>query len=249
MSNPLRIYCARYLAEVRLNETVFSDTNFTKVQGLETCRHDGPSTLDHRTFAKSKPLHVDFLRGCGLRDWEIEGTKLYQSGLTPAHIEAITSRMYALRADLQYYSCFISHASRDEAFTKRLHADLKNKGVPCWFAPEDMKTGDRIRDTIEQQIRRQEKLLVVLSSASIASRRVEDEVEAALAVEQTSQERRTTLVPIKIDHTVEKTDCIWAQQIQRTRHIRDFTHWNDAGEYQKAFDRLLGDLKAADRPP
>jgi uncharacterized protein YjbI with pentapeptide repeats len=238
------------LSEVVLFGTVFSDTDLTDVRGLATCHHVGPSILDHRTLAKSRQLPLAFLQGCGLRDWEIEGTKLYQSGLTPAQIQAITFRMYDLRADLQFYSCFISHASRDEDFTKRLHADLQNKGVRCWYAPADMRAGDHIRDTIEQQIRRHEKLLVVLSSASIASRRVEDEVEAALAVEEKSQERRRTmLVPIKIDHTVEKTDCIWAQQIQRTRHIRDFTHWDDKGMYQQAFTRLLHDLKAESRHP
>jgi uncharacterized protein YjbI with pentapeptide repeats len=232
-----------------LSETVFSNTDLTDVRGLETCIHLGPSVLDHRTLAKSGPLHVDFLRGCGLRDWEIEGTKLYQPGLTPTDIEAITSHIHALRADVQYYSCFISHARRDEAFTKRLHADLRNKGVPCWYAPEDMKAGDRIRDTIEQQIRRHEKLLVVLSSASIASRWVENEVEAALEEEQTSPEGRTVLVPIKIDDAVKETDRAWARTIKRMRHIRDFTHWHDDGEYKKAFDGLLGDLKAAERQP
>ena len=90
---------------------------------------------------------------------------------------------------------------------------------------------------------------MILSSASIASTWAEDEVEAALEEERTSQERRTVLVPIKIDHTVEETDRTWARQIKRTRYIGDFTHWEDNDAYQKALARLLRDLNTAERQP
>jgi hypothetical protein len=209
------------VSEAKLYDTVFSNIKLTAVRGLETCQHYGPSTIDHRTLAQSGPLPLAFLRGCGLDNWEIEATKLYQPDLTPTQITDIVYRIYGLRTDplIQFYSCFISYASKDNTFAERLYADLQNKGVRCWFAPEDMKMGDRIRDTIDQQIRLRQKLLIVLSSASIASPWVEDEVEAALEEERTSQERRTVLVPIKIDHTVEETDRTWARQIKRTRHI------------------------------
>jgi uncharacterized protein YjbI with pentapeptide repeats len=133
-----------------LHETVFSDTNLTDVRGLETCMHSGPSTLDQRTLAQSGPLPLAFLRGCGLKDWEIEAAKLYQPGLTPTQINDVVYRIYGLRADplIQFYSCFVSYASKDHTFAQRLYADLQDKGVRCWFAPEDMKAGDRIRDTV-----------------------------------------------------------------------------------------------------
>jgi len=214
-----------------LSETVFSNTDLTDVRGLETCIHLGPSTLDPRTLAKSGPLPLAFLRGCGLPEGLIE----YLPSL--------------LGEPVQFYSCFISYASKDHAFAERLHADLQNKGVRCWFAPEDMKIGGHIRDTIDRQIRLREKLLIVLSAASIASTWVEDEVEAALEEERTSPERRTVLVPIKIDHTVEETDRTWARQIKRTRHIGDFTYWDDNDAYQKALTRLLRDLNTTERQP
>jgi len=237
------------LSKVQLVETVFGNTNLTTVQGLETCVHDGPSILDHRTLMRSGPLPLAFLRGCGLNDWEIEATKLYQPGLTPTQINDIVYRIYDLRADplFQFYSCFISYASRDHAFVERLYEDLQNNGVRCWFAQEDMKIGDRIRDTIEQQIRLRQKLLIVLSSASIASTWVENEVEAALEEERMSPERRTVLVPITIDHTVEETNLAWARTIKRTRYIGDFTRWEDKDAYQKALVRLLRDLNIVER--
>ncbi|MEE8584023.1 MAG: TIR domain-containing protein [Acidobacteriota bacterium] len=46
----------------------------------------------------------------------------------------------------------------------------QENGVRCWFAPEDMKIGDKILERIDQTIRVHDKLLVVLSAASISRR-------------------------------------------------------------------------------
>jgi hypothetical protein len=43
-----------------------------------------------------------------------------------------------------------------------------------------------------------------------------------------------------------ETDQVWAAGIQRTWHIGDFTKWKDHVAYQKAFERLMGDLKATE---
>ncbi len=39
----------------------------------------------------------------------------------------------------------------------------------------------------------------------------------------------------------------WAADIRRTHHIGDFTRWKESGEYQKAFARLLLDLRASSK--
>ena len=208
-----------------LGSTVFSATYLDTVQGLETCYHGGPSTLDHRTLAKSGPLPLAFLRGCGLPD---------------ALIDYLPS---LLNEPFQFYSCFISYASRDQAFAERLYADLQNKGVRCWFAPEDMKIGDRLRPRIDETIRLYDKLLLVLSKTSVASQWVEQEVETALARER--QQRTTILFPVRIDNTVMTLETGWPALIRNTRNIGDFRRWKTHDVYQKAFDRLLRDLKAA----
>jgi hypothetical protein len=51
------------------------------------------------------------------------------------------SPVVAEQLAIQYYSCFISYSSKDDAFAKRLHADLQNTGVRCWFAPHDLPIG------------------------------------------------------------------------------------------------------------
>ena len=141
-----------------------------------------------------------------------------------------------------FYSCFISYSSKNQDFAERLHADLQNKGVRCWFAPEDMKIGDKIRDRIDQSIRLHDKLLLVLSEHSINSEWVEDEVDAAY--EQERRRGKAVLFPIRLDDAVMETDEAWAAKLRRSRHIGDFTKWKDHDSYQKAFDRLLRDLKA-----
>jgi hypothetical protein len=44
------------------------------------------------------------------------------------------------------------------------------------------------------------------------------------------------------------TPKAWAADIRRQRHIGDFSVWKDADSYQRAFDRLLRDLRAAPLP-
>jgi hypothetical protein len=41
----------------------------------------------------------------------------------------------------------------------------------------------------------------------------------------------------------------WPALIRNTRNIGDFQRWKTYDVYQKAFDRLLRDLRAADMPP
>lgn len=142
---------------------------------------------------------------------------------------------------IQYYTCFISYSSKDQAVAERLYADLQSKGVRCWFAPEDMKIGDKIRVRIDESIRFYDKLLLVLSEYSIGSDWVEYEVEAALAKEV--KEEPTVLFPIRLDATIMESKTAWATHIQRTLHIGDFTTWKNHDDYQKALNRLLSDLK------
>jgi hypothetical protein len=115
--------------------------------------------------------------------------------------------------------------------------------VRCWFAPEDLKIGDKFRSRIEDSIRLYDKLLVVLSENSIASSWVEEEVEAALEKERQNPGSHV-LFPIRLDDAVMETKQAWAASLRRERHIGDFRDWKDHDKHKKAFDRLMRDLKA-----
>ena len=86
------------LSGARLYETVLANVDLSTTKGLDTCDHCGPSVLDHRTLQRSGRLPLAFLRGCGLPDRLID----YLPSL--------------LDEAIQYYSCFISYSSKDDAF-------------------------------------------------------------------------------------------------------------------------------------
>ncbi len=139
------------------------------------------------------------------------------------------------------FSCFISYSSQDQTFAEQLYADLERHSVPCWFAPHDMKIGDKIRQRIEDSIQEHDKLLLVLSEHSVESAWVESEVETAFEKERL--QKRLVLFPIRLDDAVVHTKHAWAAEIRRTRHIGDFRGWMQLNAYQQALDRLLRDLQ------
>jgi len=204
--------------------TLFINRKLVDVMGLEACSHHGPSTMDYRTLVQSGQLPLPFLRGCGLPDKLID------------YLPSLLSQA------IQFFSCFISYSTKDEEFANRLHADLQDKGVRCWFAPEDLKIGDKFRSRIDESIRIFDKLLLVLTEDSIASSWVEEEVEAAL--EKESRDNKAVLFPIRLDDAVMETNVAWAASLRRTRHIGDFQKWRNHDDYSKAFERLMRDLKS-----
>jgi len=107
-------------------------------------RHFGPSTVGIDTIYKSKgKIPEVFLRGCGVPDDMI------------GYIGSIAGA-------IQYFSCFISYSTKDQAFADRLYADLQAKGVRCWFAPHDVKPARKIHEQIDEAIRMHDKLLLIL---------------------------------------------------------------------------------------
>lgn len=218
------------LTEAEMGFTTFSNCDIGDAIGLETVKHENPSSIGIDTiFHSGNKIPEIFIRGCGLPEDFI--TQI------PALIASI--------APIQFYKSFISYSSKDQKFADRLYADLQNKGVRCWLATEDLKIGAKIRTSIDEAIRLHDKLLLVLSKHSVASDWVEQEVETAL--ERERKEKRLILFPIRLDDAVMKIEGGWPALIRNTRHIRDFRKWKDHDSYQKAFERLLRDLKAEDR--
>lgn len=206
--------------------TYFINVDLRNVKGLETVLHEGPSTIDIETLVRSRGKIPDiFLRGCGVPEPFIENLPSLINALEP----------------IQYHTCFISYSSKNQDFAEQLYADLQSKGVRCWFAPEDLKIGDKFWHHIDESIRLYDKLLVVLSEYSAQSDWVEREVMAALEKEK---QGKTVLFPITLDDVVKGCSAPWAADIRRSRHIGDFRRWKDHDAYRNAFDRLLRDLKA-----
>lgn len=213
------------LSGATIGETVFDDVDLSQVLGLGSVKHLTRSTIGVMTLLRCGPqLPEIFLRGLGVPDDYIQ------------YVRSLSN------LQLQYHSCFISYSNNDHALAERLYADLQARGVRCWFAPEDMKIGDKIRTRIDESIRLHDKLLLVLSGNSLASTWVADEVESALEKER--RQGTTMLFPITLDDAVWDSNEAWAVKIRRERHIGNFRRWKEHDSYQAAFERLLRDLKA-----
>lgn len=140
-----------------------------------------------------------------------------------------------------YSTCFISYSTKDEEFANRIYTDLVLYGVKCWFAPKSMVIGDKIRPTIFDAIKDHSKLLLILSNSSINSPWVENEVEAAIEIE--NRANKNLLFPIKIDNEIFETNQAWANVIRRQRHIGDFCKWELHHEYYNSLRQLLSSLE------
>jgi uncharacterized protein YjbI with pentapeptide repeats len=218
--------------------TSFGDNNRHDVGGLETVHHFGPSTIGTNTIYRSKgKIPEVFLRGCGVPD------------------EFITFAKSIVTSPIQFYSCFISYSTKDQAFADRLYADLQNKGVRCWFAPHDVQGGKKIHEQIDEAIRLHDKLLLILSPHSMESEWVKTEI--AKARKRELRDQRRVLFPIRLApfETLRDWECFDADTGKdsareiREYFIPDFSHWKNHDSYQEAFQSLIRDLKASDAKP
>lgn len=221
------------LAGAHVGWTVFADVDLSTVQGLDTVIHDGPSTIGIDTIYRSGGKIPDvFLRGCGVPD---------------AFIEFMAS---PVGKPLEFHSCFISHSARDQEFAERLHNDLQAKGVRCWFAPEDVQGGKKLHEQLEEAIRLHDKLLLILSPHSMASEWVKTEIYNARQQEIKSGRRKlfpVSLAPFETIRAWQAFDADTGKDMAREVReyfVPDFSNWKDHDAYQKAFDRLVRDLKA-----
>jgi len=226
------------LTGVRIGYTTFTGVDLSEVKGLDTLIHLGPSSIGIDTIYKSKgKIPHAFLRGCGVPEILIE----YMPALVGTGIE--------------FYSLFISYSTHDQEFAERLRADLQAKCVRCWFAPHDMRSGKKVHEQIDEAIRVYDKLLLILSPASMESEWVKTEISKARRRE--IKEGKRILFPIRLCSF--EALCDWecfdadagkdsAREI-REYFIPDFSNWKDHDAYRKAFDSLLDDLHGKSELP
>jgi len=207
-----------------LADTNLINVDLSKIQNIEHIDFHGYSNIDSRTLIKSGKLSKNFLKNIGIPD------------------QIIDNFISLSNKSIEHHSCFISYSSMDEEFARKIYLDLQKNGIRCWFAPEDLKIGDKIRITIDTNIQSYDKLLLILSEHSIESQWVEQEVENALKKER--EQNKIVLFPIRLDNTVMDIESGWAKYVKITRNIGNFINWKDDNYYNKSLERLLKDFKA-----
>ncbi|HEV7906046.1 MAG TPA: toll/interleukin-1 receptor domain-containing protein [Pyrinomonadaceae bacterium] len=221
----------------KLGATIFGKNNLSEVKGLASVKHEAPSIIGIDTlYLSGGKIPEVFLRGCGVPDEFI--------AYLPALIGA--------RQAIQFYSCFISYSSKDEEFCRRLHARMRAEHLRVWFAPEDMKGGEKLGEQIDRAIQMHDRLLIVLSEESLRSKWVMTEIRRARKTEL--REGRRKLFPIRLCSYEqllgwESLDAASGEDLAdevRGYFIPDFSNWKDHDAFESAFDRLLKDLRAAE---
>jgi len=183
------------------------------------------------------------LLGIGVAVWQVRREALASSSPPAAHkgisSPAPTPQPAQQHAPGTYHTCALSYATEDQEFAEKLHTDLQQEGVSCWFAPHDLRTGDNIRTQVYEAIGNNDKLLIVLSEHPIEIPWVEEEVETALDREH-QQPGTLMLFPIRLDEMIMQASKAWAIAVRQC-FIGDFRQWNDETAYQRALQRLLRD--------
>jgi hypothetical protein len=125
-------------------------------------------------------------------------------------------------------SVFLSHNSADKPFVEKLANDLKRIGVNVWFDKWEIKVGESLTWKIEQGIRENEYLAIILSPEAIQSEWVRCELSSAWAKQM--QQKKVVVLPILY------RDCE-VPLFLLDRRYADFRN-----DYQQGFKEFAGSL-------
>lgn len=152
-----------------------------------------------------------------------------------------------------FYSCFISYSTKDKLFADQLYARMQEVHLRVWYAPQGLQGGKKAHEQIETAIRSHDKLLIVLSKASLRSEWVMKELRKAFETERWSRKRKLFPVRLTDYRSLKKWECHdsksgrdLAEEL-RQYFIPDFSNWKDRDQFEVAFSRLLKDLRAEER--
>ncbi|MCB9251382.1 MAG: TIR domain-containing protein [Flavobacteriales bacterium] len=126
-------------------------------------------------------------------------------------------------------SCFFSYSRKDSDFVRKLGNDLRKKGAQFWLDILDILPGSLWDEEIEMALKNCSSTIIVLSSHSVTSKNVMDEVSFALS-------ENKTVIPVLIE------DCNIPFRLRRMQYI-DFTKG-----YQQGMEKLMDVLQNLNSP-
>ena len=236
------------LAGAELSNATFCNVDLRCAKSLDTIVHRGPSTIGTNTLQCSHgQIPEVFLKGCGLTDWEIEATKLYNPNITEDERTLITYEILRIQGEqpIMQSRVFISYSHKDTPFVETLEKLLDSKGIRYWRDVHDLKAG-RLEDQIDRGIELNRLVLLILSENSVRSDWVEHEAATARELERKLRDQgspKDVLCPIRLDDAC--FSCDWPRVLRRQiedYNILDFSGWRDAPTLAKQFAKLYDGL-------
>jgi|SRR5690554_1546881 len=118
---------------------------------------------------------------------------------------------------------FISYSRRDTEYVSSLADALRKQGFDVWF-DENIRTGTDWDDTLEEELKKADTIILVLSKTSVKSENVKDEMNYVLNLGK-------VINPIKIE------DCDVPMRLARKQYI-DFEELG----HEEGFEKLVRDI-------
>jgi uncharacterized protein YjbI with pentapeptide repeats len=227
--------------ESTMGQTVFALADMDTCIGLDSITHKTSSSVAVECLTGlGENLPLKFLEGAGFTEILLQ--------YLPSLIEAAKP--------IRFHSCFISYSHLDESFARKLWARMRQERISVWYAPEELKGGQKLFDQIDRAIQMHDKLLIVLSKSSMVSNWVQTEIRHARKQEKLTGERK--LFPIRLCDmdTLKSWECFDADSGRdiaveiREYFIPDFSDWNKPPKdpshppmFEASFGKLLRDLQ------
>ncbi len=239
------------LDRAKFNQTAVLCTGLASALHLNTVEHRGPSYVATSTLVDSQGLlPEEFLKGCGLSDWETYNADLHAPDLCPIKVTEIQQQIFDERMK-GFFLCgvFISYSQKNNAFADRLHTQLQSAKANVWLDRHDLVAGPLTKQ-IDKAIRINDVLLLVLSKDSVKSEWVAWELDRARRAKEDSG--REILCPVALDESwkqAAESHPRW--NVLTDYNILDFSDWENDESFGTQFKKLFEGIKryyATDAP-
>ena len=212
--------------------TVFQNCALNTAIGLESIRHDAPSTIGLDTLLRSGgALPESFFVGSGL----------------PAYVAGFQDTVVA--NTISTLEVHISCANSDIAFGRQLEQNLRAHGIRSWVFAEGFRGNPLVdrratsgEEEIERWVRHYDRLIVVCTAAGINSETVRNDITAAQASGKTSD--RWTMFLVNADGIMAAGRNRSARLMAEDNRVFDLTGQSEDSEaYQSALADLVANLR------
>ncbi len=223
--------------------TVFQNCAMDRAVGLDSVRHDAPSTIGLDTLLRSRgALPQSFILGSGI----------------PVAVVGIQDSV--VDAPVTTLEVHITCAGNDVEFARQLEANLRAKGVRSWVFAENFRGNPLVdrratsgEEEIERWVRHYDRLVVLCTESGLDSETVRNDITSAMEAENTTD--RWTMFLVDADGVMAGGRNRNARLLKEEHRVFDLAGQAEgSAEYQTALDELISNLTeeqpaSAAKPP